>query len=79
MASTGGALPHQTDPSAHAVKLEKTAVQPHQSQSNINVMTREKDGSFNRKASTFRNFITRDGEFTPEKGADDLLYHLDQC
>ena len=76
MASTGGALPHQTDPSAHAVAAEKaTAGQPHQTYSNINVMTREKDGSYNRKASTFRNFITKDGEFTPEKGEEGLFDH----
>lgn len=35
-------------------------------------MKTETDGSFKRKASTFRSFITQDGEFTPEKGR----YHL---
>ena len=38
------------------------------SQSNIHVMKTEVDGSFKRKASTFRNFIEKDGEFAPEKG-----------
>ena len=56
--STGSALPHQVEPSA----------KPHQQFSDIGKMKTEADGSFKRKASTFRNFITQDGEFTPEKG-----------
>ncbi|KAJ8586796.1 hypothetical protein M405DRAFT_743032 [Rhizopogon salebrosus TDB-379] len=37
-------------------------------QSDIGKMKREADGSFNRAASSFRNFIKNDGEFLPEKG-----------
>lgn len=43
------------------------------SQSNIHVMKTEADGSFKRKASTFRHFIQKDGQFTPEKG---LVFRL---
>ncbi|KAK7685560.1 hypothetical protein QCA50_011427 [Cerrena zonata] len=42
------------------------------SQSNIHVMKTEADGSFKRKASTFRDFIAKDSQFTPDKGR----YHL---
>jgi len=45
---------------------------PHQIQSDIGVMKVEDDGSFKRKASTFRNWIKKGGEFEPEKGR----YHL---
>lgn len=38
------------------------------SQSNIHVMKTEADGSFKRKASTFRDFIAKDSQFTPDKG-----------
>lgn len=56
-------LSHQTDDS---VKLQQKET------SDLTKLPIEKDGSFNRKASTFRNFITQDGDFTPEKGR----YHL---
>ena len=49
-------LPHQTGPPAG------------HPQADIAKMKSESDGSFKRKASSFRNFITQDGEFTPEKG-----------
>ncbi|KAH8828832.1 glutathione S-transferase [Flagelloscypha sp. PMI_526] len=42
------------------------------SQSNIGIMKVEGDGSFKRKASTYRDFITKDGKFAPEAGR----YHL---
>ncbi|KAI0792281.1 glutathione S-transferase [Abortiporus biennis] len=41
-------------------------------QADIGKMKVEADGSFKRKASTFRNFIEKGGEFAPEKGR----YHL---
>ena len=46
---------------------------PHQvknveAQADISKMKTEGDGSFKRKASTFRNFIAPNGEFAPEKG-----------
>lgn len=62
------ALPHQTDPSQHEVKLEKTAVKPHEVQADIGKMKVEEDGSFKRKASTFRDCISQGGKFAPEKG-----------
>lgn len=37
-------------------------------QSDISQMNTEKDGSFKRKASTFRNTIEKGGQFEPEKG-----------
>ncbi|PCH35107.1 glutathione S-transferase [Wolfiporia cocos MD-104 SS10] len=40
--------------------------------SDINKMTSDNDGSFKRKASSFRNFIEKGGQFAPEKGR----YHL---
>ncbi|KAI0806214.1 glutathione S-transferase [Irpex lacteus] len=42
------------------------------SNADISKMQAEKDGSFKRKASSFRSHITKDGQYTPEKGA----YHL---
>ena len=56
--SSGSALPHQVEPAGKA----------HQEFSDIGKMKTEADGSFKRKAATFRSFITQDGEFTPEKG-----------
>ena len=53
--ATGSAFPHQTAKS-------------HQEYSDIGKMKTEADGSFKRKAASFRNWITQDGEFTPEKG-----------
>ncbi|EIN08215.1 glutathione S-transferase [Punctularia strigosozonata HHB-11173 SS5] len=41
-------------------------------QSDITKMTTDPDGSFKRKASTFRDFIEKGGKFEPEKGR----YHL---
>lgn len=41
-------------------------------QSNIQKMKTEEDGSFKRKASTFRDVIEKGGKFAPEKGR----YHL---
>jgi glutathionyl-hydroquinone reductase len=38
------------------------------SQSDINVMKVEGDGSFKRAPSSFRNFIQKGGQFPPEKG-----------
>lgn len=70
--STGGALPHQTDESAHAVKLESeqttTSTKPYAPQADIRKFKWEPDGSFKRVPSVFRNFITKDGEFAAEKG-----------
>lgn len=37
-------------------------------QTDIGKMTVEKDGSFKRKAASFRQSIKPDGEFPPEKG-----------
>jgi len=42
------------------------------SQSNIDIMKLENDGSFKRKASSFRNFIEKGGKFEAEKDR----YHL---
>ena len=71
--STGSALPHQhtalQQQRADAEKNEgdaKTVRDP--GQSDVTKMKMEPDGSFNRKPSTFRNWISRDGEFQPEKG-----------
>lgn len=69
-------LPHQTDASQHAVGLDKTAVtaasdasgKPHEAQADISKMKVAADGSFKRKASTFRDWIKDGGEFVPEKG-----------
>jgi hypothetical protein len=41
---------------------------PHEAQSDISKMKTENDGSFKRKAASFRNFIQEHGEFAPEKG-----------
>jgi glutathionyl-hydroquinone reductase len=41
-------------------------------QSDISKMATEGDGSFKRKAATFRNYIEKGGKFEPEKGR----YHL---
>ena len=38
-------------------------------QSDISKMTAEPDGSFKRAPSSFRNFIQKGGQFSPEKGA----------
>ena len=80
--TTMSTLSHQTDPSQHAAKLEKTAAAPadgkaYQRQSDISKMTVEKDGSFKRKASTFRNWIQEGGEFVPEKGTPSCLNALE--
>lgn len=40
--------------------------------SDIGKMPSSSDGSFNRKPSTFRNFIEKGGKFEPEKG--ELLF-----
>lgn len=39
-------------------------------QSDIKKMTTSGDGSFKRKASTFRNTIEKGGKFEPEKGVN---------
>lgn len=54
MSGPGSALPHQQ--------------KSHEAQSNIGIMKTEPDGSFKRKASSFRRFIEPNGEFAPEKG-----------
>lgn len=41
-------------------------------QTDINKMKYAEDGKFNRAASSFRNFIEKDGQFAPEKDR----YHL---
>ncbi|EKM50486.1 uncharacterized protein PHACADRAFT_200431 [Phanerochaete carnosa HHB-10118-sp] len=56
--STGSALPHQHTALAGQSDARKIPV--------------ESNGSFNRKPSTFRNWISPDGQFKPEKGR----YHL---
>lgn len=66
-AASMSSLSHQTDDS---VKLQQKET------SDLTKLPIEKDGSFNRKASTFRNFITQDGDFTPEKGT---LHHYSSC
>ena len=71
--NAGGALPHQTDPSQHEVNKQVSGAgtqtgQGHEHQSDLNKMKMEDDGSFKRKASTFRNWIAADSEFAPEKG-----------
>ena len=38
----------------------------------ISKMKNEEDGAFRRKPSSFRSHITKDGQYTPEKGM--LLY-----
>lgn len=38
--------------------------------SDISKMKTEDDGSFKRKASSFRNFVEKGGQFEPEKGND---------
>lgn len=60
LAANMSTLPHQT--TDDSVELQQKEV------SDLTKLPIEKDGSFNRKASTFRNFITQDGDFTPEKG-----------
>lgn len=40
-------------------------------QTNISKMKTE-NGSFNRAASSFRNFIEKDGQFPPEKGTSSV-------
>ena len=42
-------------------------------QTDISVMKTEKDGSFKRKAATFRNTIEKGGKFEPESG-ESFLY-----
>ncbi|KAG2361831.1 glutathione S-transferase [Suillus spraguei] len=49
-----------------------TSTKDTSSQSDISKLKTESDGTFKRAASSFRNFITNDGKFTPEKGR----YHL---
>lgn len=49
-------LPHQT------------GTKTHEALSDISKMKVEEDGSFKRKASTFRNWVQRNGEFAPDKG-----------
>ena len=57
----------------------------HTNQSDIGKMKTEADGSFNRKASTFRNTIEKGGKFEPEKGqsmAPSVVYRkleTDKC
>lgn len=78
--SSSSALPHQEDALTHNKELSKqlhtsppaegaTGGKPHEAQSDISKMRTESDGSFKRKAASFRNFIEPNGEFAPEKGA----------
>ena len=59
MSGPGSALPHQQNP---------LGSKSHEAQSNIGIMKTEPDGSFRRKASSFRRFIEPNGELAPEKG-----------
>ena len=59
--STGSVLPHQ-----HAALQQGAARDP--GQSDVNKMKMQPDGSFDRKPSTFRHWITAEGPFKPEKG-----------
>ncbi len=51
------------------VSKSRTANMSTNSNADISKMQAEKDGSFKRKASSFRSHITKDGQYTPEKGA----------
>ena len=66
---------------ASVAKLEQAAAggDSHQHLSDISKMTTEADGSFKRKAATFRNFIQENGEFAPEKGAQASQYMTGLC
>lgn len=68
---SGSALPHQQEALKDMDSLNKqlgTTGKSHQEYSDIGKMKTEADGSFKRKDATFRSCISRDGEFTPEKG-----------
>ncbi|EKM57473.1 uncharacterized protein PHACADRAFT_251136, partial [Phanerochaete carnosa HHB-10118-sp] len=72
--STGSALPHQhTALQQHHTDAEQREHATRDaSQFDSRKVPAESNGSFNRKASTFRNWISQDGQFKPEKGR----YHL---
>jgi len=70
--STGSVLPHQhTALQQHRVDAEQRE-RATRDQSDLTKMKAESDGSFARRPSTFRNWISQDGQFKPEKGR----YHL---
>lgn len=77
--TTGSTLQHQEAQLQGAkdetvTQLEQRAAggASHELQSDISKMKTEDDGSFKRKAASFRNWIQPNGDFTPEKGR----YHL---
>jgi hypothetical protein len=89
MSFSGSALPHQervlNEEKDESIKnLEKTAgitpassgTHDHRAQSDIFRRVTEADGSFKRRPSAIRNFITQMGEFTPEKGKCNQHYTL---
>lgn len=45
-------------------------------QSDISVMKTEEDGSFKRKAASFRNTIEKGGKFEPESGESLSCYEI---
>ncbi|GJE97463.1 glutathione-S-transferase [Phanerochaete sordida] len=64
--STGSALPHQ-----HTALQQQSGTRD-PGQTDVNKMKVQPDGSFDRKPSTFRHWITAEGPFKPEKDR----YHL---
>ncbi len=68
--SSGSALPHQLTADVAKINIDTSSAsgQSRGTQSDISKMKLEADGSFKRKASTFRDSISLDGEFTPDKG-----------
>ena len=68
LARTGAKAPEELDEMATSDSRDVSG------QSNIAKMASAEDGSFKRKASTFRNTIEKGGRFEPEKGEFTIAY-----